>query len=72
MKKWKRWIRFIVSIIILGICIWFSVDLMNKDFNEMEVTRFNNLNVITMMPVVESVKAPSAYEDPSLKNILGE
>ena len=25
-----------------------------------------------MMPVVESVKAPSAYEDPSLKNILGE
>ena len=46
--------------------------LTNKDFDEMEVTKFNNLKVITMMPVVESVKAPSAYEDPSLKNILGE
>ncbi len=46
--------------------------LTNKEFNDMEVTRFNNLKVITMMPVVESVKAPSAYEDPSLKNILGE
>ena len=37
MKKWKRWIRFIVSIIILGICIWFSVDLMNKDTVTYEV-----------------------------------
>ena len=46
--------------------------LTNKEFNEMEVSRFNNLKVVTMMPVVESVKAPSAYEDPSLKNILGE
>ena len=46
--------------------------LTNKEFNDMEVKRFNNLKVITMMPVVESVKAPSAYEDPSLKNILGE
>ena len=37
MKKWKRWIRFIVSIIILGICVWFSVDLMNKDTVTYEV-----------------------------------
>ena len=46
--------------------------LTNPEFNDMEVTRFNNLKVITMMPVVESVKAPSAFKDPSLKNILGE
>ena len=46
--------------------------LTNLEFNDMEVTRFNNLKVITMMPVVESVKAPSAFQDPSLKNILGE
>ena len=46
--------------------------LTNPDFNDMEVTHFNNVKTITMMPVVESVKAPSAFEDPSLKNILGE
>ena len=44
----------------------------NPEFNDMEVVRFNNVKTITMMPVVESVKAPSAFEDPSLKNILGE
>ena len=46
--------------------------LTNPEFNDMPVVRFNNLSVITMMPVVESVKAPSAYDDPNLKNILGE
>ena len=46
--------------------------LTNPDFNEMEVTRFNNLKLVTMLPVVESVKAPHAFNDPSLKNILGE
>ena len=46
--------------------------LTNPDFNDMEVTHFTNVKTITMMPVVESVKAPSAFEDPSLKNILGE
>ncbi len=46
--------------------------LTNKDFNDMEVTKFNNVKTVTMMPVVESVKAPSAFADPSLKNILGE
>ena len=41
--------------------------LTNPEFNDMPVVRFNNLSVITMMPVVESVKAPSAYDDPNLK-----
>lgn len=46
--------------------------LTNKEFNEMEVKRFNNIKVVTMLPVVESVKCPHAYDDPDLKNILGE
>lgn len=44
----------------------------NKEFNDMEVKRFNNLEVVTMMPVVDSVKAAHAYSDPVLTNILGE
>ncbi len=44
----------------------------NKDFNDMPVQRFTNLQVVTMMPVVESVKAPFAFDNPNLKNILGE
>ena len=50
----------------------FFTALTNPEFNDMEVTRFNNLKVITMMPVVESVIAEHAYSDPVLKNILGE
>lgn len=46
--------------------------LTNKDFNDMEVKKFNNLKLVTMLPVVESVKAPFAFNDPILKNILGE
>ena len=44
----------------------------NKDFNEMDVKRFTNLKTVTMMPVVESVIAETAFEDPKLVNILGE
>lgn len=44
----------------------------NKEFNDMPVIKFNNLKTVTMLPVVESVKAPYAYEDPQLNNILGE
>ena len=44
----------------------------NKDFNEMDVKRFSNLKTVTMMPVVESVIAETAFEDPKLINILGE
>lgn len=44
----------------------------NPSFNDMEVVRFNNVKTVTMMPVVESVIANHAFDDPSLKNILGE
>ena len=44
----------------------------NKDFYEMDVKRFSNLKTVTMMPVVESVIAETAFEDPKLVNILGE
>lgn len=46
--------------------------LTNQEFDDMEVERFNHVKVLTMLPVVESVKAPYAFSDPSLKNILGE
>ena len=46
--------------------------LTNPDFNEMPVKKFKNLKTVTMLPVVESVKAPHAYDDPILSNILGE
>ena len=45
--------------------------LTNPNFNDMEVKHFNNLKVLSMMPVVDSVKAPYAFEDPKLDNILG-
>ncbi len=44
----------------------------NKEFNDMEVTKFNNVATVTMMPVVESVIAEHAFDDPKLTNILGE
>ncbi len=46
--------------------------LTNKDFDKMEVRSFENLKVVTMLPVVKSVKAESIYQDPNLKNIFGE
>lgn len=46
--------------------------LTNPDFNDMEVVKFNNVKTVTMMPVVESVKAAHAFNDPKLVNILGE
>ena len=46
--------------------------LTNPSFNEMEVKRFNNLKVLSMMPVVESVCAPYAFNDPELNNIIGD
>lgn len=44
----------------------------NPEFNDMEVKKFKNLPVVTMMPVVESVIAAHAFDDPKLINILGE
>ena len=38
----------------------------------MEVKKFNNVKTITLMPVVESVIAEHAFDDPVLTNILGE
>ena len=44
----------------------------NPDAVDMETKKFNNVKTLTMMPVVESVKAPHAFNDPELTNILGE
>jgi len=46
--------------------------LTNPNFNNMTVEKFDNLKVVTMMPVVSSVIAESAFDDPNLTNILGE
>ncbi|MBQ9181934.1 MAG: 2,3-bisphosphoglycerate-independent phosphoglycerate mutase [Bacilli bacterium] len=46
--------------------------LTNKDFNDMDVKRLNNLSVVTMMPVVGSVKCPHIFDDLDLNNILGK
>ncbi len=43
----------------------------NPTFQEMEVVKFKNVKTITMMPVVESVIADSAFSDPKLDNGLG-
>ena len=44
----------------------------NPSFEEMEVTKFHNVQTVTMLPVVKTVMAPHAFEDPTLTNILGE
>ncbi|MCI8588137.1 MAG: 2,3-bisphosphoglycerate-independent phosphoglycerate mutase [Bacilli bacterium] len=44
----------------------------NPDFKDMEVNHFSNVKLVTMLPVVESVLAPHAFQDPELTNILGE
>lgn len=36
----------------------------------LELNEYNNLKVLTMFPVVESVKAPHAFDDLDMKNIL--
>ena len=46
--------------------------LTNPEFHDMEVKKFTSLNVVTMMPVVESVKCPYAFSDNVFKNTLGE
>ena len=44
----------------------------NPDEVDMEAIHFHNVKTVTMMPVVHSVKAPHAFNDPELTNILGE
>lgn len=46
--------------------------LTNPNFHDMETKKINNLYALTMMPVVESVIAPHAYDDANPKNILGD
>ncbi len=44
----------------------------NPNEIDMETVHFHNVKTVTMMPVVHSVKAPHAFNDPELTNILGE
>lgn len=44
----------------------------NPDETEMDTKKFTNVKTVTMMPVVHTVKAPHAFDDPKLTNILGE
>ena len=44
----------------------------NPDEVSMETVKFNNVKTVTMMPVVNTVKSPHAFNDPKLTNILGE
>ena len=44
----------------------------NPNEIDMETVYFHNVKTVTMMPVVHSVKAPHAFNDPELTNILGE
>ncbi len=45
--------------------------LTNPDFHDMDVIHFSNVKVLTMLPVVESVIAPHAFDDANPTNILG-
>ena len=44
----------------------------NKEFNSFETKKLNNIKLVTMMPVSDSVKCTNAYKLPILKNTLGE
>lgn len=44
----------------------------NPEEVEMDTVKLNNVKTITMLPVVNTVKAPHAFNDPELTNILGE
>lgn len=46
--------------------------LTNKDFNEFDVKRFNNIKLVTMMPVADSVVCSNAFKHEELINTLGE
>ena len=44
----------------------------NKDFNEMPVTKFNNVKLVSMMPITDTVIGLNAFEYQNLNNPLGE
>ena len=46
--------------------------LTNKDFNEFKNKKFNNIKLVTMMPVADSVICTNAYKHENLVNTLGE
>mgnify|MGYP004509793591 FL=1 len=46
--------------------------LTNKDFNEFEHKNFDNLKLVTMMPVADTVICTNAYKHENLVNTLGE
>lgn len=46
--------------------------LTNKDFNEFENKKFNNIKLVTMMPVADSVICKNAFHHEKLVNTLGE
>lgn len=44
----------------------------NNDFNEFETKRFQNIKLVTMMPVAKEVICKNAFKYEELKNTLGE
>ena len=44
----------------------------NKNFNEFETKKFNNLKLVTMMPVDNSVKCTNLFSHEYIPNTLGE
>ena len=44
----------------------------NPEETGIKAILFKNVKTVTMMPVVQTVKAPHAFNDPELTNILGE
>ena len=46
--------------------------LTNPDFNEFEHIKFNNIKLVTMMPVADSVICTNAFSGQNLKNTMGE
>ncbi|HPF82693.1 MAG TPA: 2,3-bisphosphoglycerate-independent phosphoglycerate mutase [Bacilli bacterium] len=46
--------------------------LSNDNFSSFVTKKFDNIKLVTMMPVNEEVKGLTAYVDPDFKNILGD
>lgn len=46
--------------------------LTNPNFNEFEHIKFNNLKLVTMMPVADTVICTNAFNHSNLKNTMGE
>ncbi|MDD3241274.1 MAG: 2,3-bisphosphoglycerate-independent phosphoglycerate mutase [Bacilli bacterium] len=43
----------------------------NKDFNEFPTVKFNNIKLVTMMPVEKTIVCTNAFSMPEVKNTLG-